>query len=128
MNKQRKLLIGAVGIIKGKVKHDGKAMVEICDELEPLLESSDAFHGAPFKSISIIIRYGKNRSMVPELGKINKKYLELEVAFELPMVEVSKMNFEDLKAAFLEATLKLLTYVCDRYSLSHHFLDNYHCL
>ncbi|MBW2647103.1 MAG: immunity protein 39 [Deltaproteobacteria bacterium] len=116
MTTKRHLLIGAVGLVKGKVREDGKAMVSICDELEPYFVSENLLEGAPFQVISLIVRYG-TIMMEPELGKINRRYSELEVAVELPMGEVKKLNYDELRERFKKVTMDALIAVARKYDL-----------
>ncbi len=118
MTKKRHILIGAVGLVKGKVREDGKAMVSICDELEPYFKSNNMLEKAPFQVISFIIRYG-SKSGKPELGRINRRYSELEVAIELPMEEVRKLKYDTLRERFRNATLVALIAVAKKYDLPY---------
>ena len=53
---KRRLLIGGAGVVKGRVANSGRLMVSICDEIEPILESSGWFPAAPFQTVSLITR------------------------------------------------------------------------
>ena len=113
---KREILIGAVGLVKGSVRHDGKAMVAVCDELESVFEKSKFLDDAPFKVISLILRYGTCWGD-PDLGKINKKYSELEIGIELPMSEIRTMDEAILVNVIRESTLKSLLAVSQKYGL-----------
>lgn len=80
MEQKRKLLIGGVALVMGNVRNAGEAMVAVCDELDPILIESGWFPAAPFKYISLIIRYGVKTDLKPEFQPIIKKYGELPVA------------------------------------------------
>jgi len=115
-NDKRKLLIGAVGLVKGRVREDGKVMVATCDLLEPELESTKFLACAPFDVVSLILRYGEKSGAEAEIGKINR-HKELEVAVELAMSEVRMMDFETLSETIMNATLKSLIAVGRKYDL-----------
>ena len=115
-NGKRELLIGAVGLVKGRVREDGKVMVATCNLLEPELESTKFLVCAPFDVVSLILRYGAKSGTEPEIGKINR-HKELEVAIELAMSEVRTMDFEALSKTIMNATLKSLTAVGKKYDL-----------
>lgn len=117
MKAKRHLLIGAVGLVRGRVHEDGKAMASICDELEPLFASANPLQGAPFDVVSLILRYGTRHSEEPEIGRINRHHSELEVAVELPMEEVKSLGYQELRARLREATLDALLAVAKRYGL-----------
>ena len=114
--KKRQLLIGAVALVKGRVREDGKAMVKICDEFEPYFEKENFLENAPFDVISLIIRYGKITNHVPEIEKINR-YSELEVAIELAMDSVRKADYSKLEMMIRKATLHSIIQVGKKYKL-----------
>jgi len=118
MMTKRHLLIGAVGLVKGKVREGGRAMVSVCDELEPYFISENLLNEAPFQVINLILRYGLEVKE-PELGKINKRYSELEVAVELSMEDVKKLNYDELRRLFREVTLDALVAVSKKYMLPY---------
>lgn len=115
--KKRKLLIGAVGLVKGSVRNGGKAMVAVCDEFEPKLDQSDFLGMAPFKVISLILKYGTEWGM-PQIGRINKSHSELEVAVEIPMVEVRMLDEAELIEVVRNAVIETLRAVATKYSLN----------
>ncbi len=123
MKNRRQLLIGAVGLVKGHVRDAGKAMVSICDEFEPYLAKEHFLKGAPFETISIIIQYGTRKEATPEIGKINNRHSELEVAIELPMTEIRRLKHDELQEAFRDATLKTLLAVARKFGLRPQKLD-----
>jgi len=116
-NGKRQLLIGAVGLVKGNVREAGRAMVAVCDELEPELQSTCFLAGAPFDVVSLILRFGTKWGDEVEIGEINNRYRELEVAVELPMSEILMMDFGDLCDTFMFTTLRALIAVGKSYDL-----------
>lgn len=116
-NNKRELLIGAVSLVKGSVREGGKAMVAVCDALEPEIESSNFLEDAPFDVVSLILRFGSKYDTKAEIGNVNKSYRELEVAFELPMSELREMDFKTLYQAFMAATLCSLIDIGRQYQL-----------
>ena len=113
---KREILIGAVGLVKGSVRNGGKAMVAVCDEFEPAFEQTGFLDGAPFKVVSLVLRYGTKWG-APDLGKINKRHSELEVGIELPMSEIRVMDEASLAAVFRKATLEALVAIAQKYDL-----------
>jgi len=91
-------------------------MVSICDEFEPYFLSNKLLEKTPFQVVSLIIRYG-SKCGEPEIGKINKLYSELEVSVELPMEEVRKLKYDDLRECFRNATLDSLIAIAKKYDL-----------
>jgi hypothetical protein len=117
MTSRRNLLIGAVGLVKGKVRDDGKAMLSICNELEPYFKSHRLLHGAPFSCISLILRYGTTTSERPEIGKIDERHSELHVAYELPINDLRLLDYDKLRARLREATIESLVAIARKFGL-----------
>ena len=116
----RRLLIGGVALTMGRLKNDGLAMVEVCDELGPILESMGYVEKAPFKYVSLIIRYGLVNNTRPEYQRIIKKYGELPIAIELDMgmlKNANKIGKERLKTVFTIAAVEALIDVGRKYGL-----------
>ena len=117
MQSERLLLIGGVGLVRGRVRDAGPVMVEICDELEPVLRGGGYSEQAPFRTVSLILKFGTKKSLIPEYGSLDKKHCELPVSVELEMRALRRMPREDVKKEFLIATLSVLVDVAQRYGL-----------
>ena len=74
------LLIGGVGLIKGRIKNFGSAMVKVCDDIKPIIVNSNAFEEMPFEQINMVIRWGHEEVAEPEIGPLNKKQKVINVA------------------------------------------------
>jgi Immunity protein 39 len=81
----RNLVIGTVALVMGRLRKDGTALDEVRDEVEQLMLSTDFLADAPFKFISLIIRYGLVNKTKPDDEPISKKYGDLPIAIELDM-------------------------------------------
>ena len=117
MQNERILLIGGVGLVRGRVRDSGPVMVEICDELEPLLRECGYSKSAPFKTVSLILRFGTQRKLEPEYGPLDRRHSELPVSVELEMGKLRRMSREEVKRDFMIATLAILVDVAQRYGL-----------
>ncbi|WP_419227318.1 Imm39 family immunity protein [Alteromonas sp. OM2203] len=117
MSEKRILLIGGVSLIKGRVKEAGPVMKEICDELEPLLQDIGFVDSAPFKTVSMIIRFGEKTDLTPEYEAINKRYNELPVAVEMELAEFRVASKDVVKSAFVKATIDVLLDIAKKYDL-----------
>jgi hypothetical protein len=107
------VLIGGTGLIKGRIKNIGQAMVSVCDEVKPIIEQSNAFEGMPFNEINMIIRWAEESIDEPEIGPLRKSKQSLEVATTISLREgkVVENNPEQLKSmvkAELEKVLKAI--------------------
>lgn len=117
MAEQRILLIGGVSLIKGRVREAGLAMKEICDELEPFLNEIGFVDDAPFKTVSLIIRFGEKTDLTPDYDPINKRHSELPVAVEMELASLRTASKEVVKNAFVKATIDVLIDVAQKYNL-----------
>lgn len=113
---KRELLIGAVGLVKGSVRYGGAAMVRVCDELEPEFNRTKFLDPAPFKAVSLVLRYGTKWGM-PDVGKVNNRHSELEVGIEIPMSEIRSMDQGRLVSIVKKATLQALLAIAEKYGL-----------
>lgn len=91
-------------------------MVAVCDELEPMFEQTGFLNDAPFKVVSLILRYGTKWGE-PNLGKINKRHSELEVSVDLPMAELRIMDEASLNVVVKKAALEALVATAQKYDL-----------
>lgn len=114
---RKPLLIGAVDLVRARVRDDGKAIVSLSEELGELMKAEGLLDGAPFETVHLIIRYGTRTAERPEIGRIIKKYSELTVAIEVAMEEVHRAPYDQLFPALRRATLKALIGVAEKYRL-----------
>jgi hypothetical protein len=117
MSDPRILLIGGVSLIKGRVKEAGLAMKEICDDLEPLLKEIGFVDNAPFKTVSMIIRFGEKTDLTPDYEPISKRHSELPVAVEMELASLRMASKDVVKSAFVKATIDVLLDVARKYDL-----------
>ena len=110
-------------MVRGKVKNAGPTMVEICDELEPLLESALFTDTAPFQTISLIIRYGESAAPTPVIGRLDRYNKELQVSVQLSMEDLKKADAAAVKAQFMEAAVRALVHAGERYDLPNELLQ-----
>jgi hypothetical protein len=123
MTEQRILLIGGVSLIKGRVKQAGPVMKEICDEVEPILKEIGFVDDAPFKTVSLIIRFGEKVDLTPDYGPIDKRHKELPVAVEMELASLRVASSDVVKKALLKATVDVLIDVAKKYDLSSKSLE-----
>lgn len=114
---KRRLLIGGVSLIRGRLRNSGMAMVRVCDSLEPLMSAWLA--DAPFHTISLIVRYGTSTTAEVEIGRIDKRHSELPVAVQVALSDLQDVQSDEtqLDEIFCSHTLRALEGVGLRYSL-----------
>lgn len=113
------VLIGGVGLIKGRIKNIGQAMASVCDEVKPVIEQSNAFEGMPFNEINMIIRWAEESVSEPEIGPLRKSKQSLEVATTISLREgkVVENNPEQLKSLVKAELAKVLKAIEVKYGL-----------
>jgi len=107
------ILIGGVGLVKGRIKNLSQAMVAVCEEVRHLIEQSNAFEGMPFKEINMVIRWDENSVSEPEIGPLRKSNQSLEVSTTISLregkaVENEPDQLELLVKSELTKVLKLI--------------------
>jgi hypothetical protein len=125
MAHDRKLVLGAVALVKARVRNDMPAMAQIRDELEPLLVASGWFPNAPFRWVSLMIRYGLKTSHHPQFERISKKHGDLPIAVEVDTTHLLEIHTDPfLLKAFLKAiTIHCLIAVGKKYKLPTQTLE-----
>ena len=73
MAHNRKLVIGAVALVKARIRNSIVAFEEARDYVEEVLISFDWLRDAPFKWVGIIVRYGLKNDDFPTFQNVNKK-------------------------------------------------------
>ncbi|MEH6713913.1 MAG: Imm39 family immunity protein [Paraglaciecola polaris] len=113
------VLIGGVGLIKGRIKNIGQAMVSVCDEVKPVIEQSNAFEGMPFNEINMVIRWAEESINEPEIGPLRKTKQSLEVATTISLREGKAVenNPEQLKSLVKAELAKVLKAIEVKYGL-----------
>ena len=114
---QKILLIGGVSLVKGRIPDAGVVMQEICNQLEPLLAETGYIDNAPFKTVSLILRFGEKTDFTPIYEPINKRYSELPVAVELQLAALRSADKDTVINEFFSATIGVLIDVARKYSL-----------
>jgi hypothetical protein len=122
-SERRMLLIGGAGLVKGRVRDAGPIMVEICNELEPVLREGYFTRSAPFQTVSLILRFGTRRCLIPEYRPVDKSHNELPLSVELEMQTLREMNRDELKHEFMVATLESLIHAGNKFMLPTAMLE-----
>ena len=118
------LVIGGVGIVRGSVKGLGPALHALSHEVSSEIQRQNLFSAAPFRSVSLIVKYGNNSIPTPQIGRINR-HQELEVSTQASIEELrsARGNVGGLKSILEPYILGTLSAVCDKYGLTRHGAD-----
>ncbi|MBR9866615.1 MAG: immunity protein 39 [Oceanospirillales bacterium] len=113
------ILIGGSGLVKGKVKNFGLALRNASMKIDSQLKSIGWSDEAPFQTLSLIIRYSHEDSRRVHLGRINKKYGELEASIEtsIEALRIAKEQ-EQLEIFVEELAHQVIAQVNQKYSLA----------
>jgi hypothetical protein len=127
MTNNRRLNLGAVALVKGKVRNSIPTMTAVRDEFESVLAKSAWFPSAPFKSIGLILRYGTKTNLAPEFQRIHRPSGELEIAVELSMEELQVAHREQGKLESLTkaAIAGALLGVAEKYNLPKNAIEDF---
>ena len=125
---RKNLLIGTVGsVVRFKLRDGGRMLLQIRDELEGHLERNQDLKAAPFKTVSLLLRYGPHDEWEPvDKYKIDRHYDELHVAVQLAAVRLKQLEAdpERLLQALRSTVIEALKDVAANYDLPHAFLDD----
>jgi Immunity protein 39 len=111
------VVLGAVGLVRGSLRHAGPAMVEITKEINPYLVGDGFLADAPFGLLHGIIRVGTKFDPHAEVGPIDKRKNQLPFAVEVEMAWVNRTSKEVVKAEFLKALIPALFAIALEYEL-----------
>ena len=115
------ILIGGVGLVKGRIKNIGQAMVAVCDEVKPVIEQLNAFESMPFKEINMVIRWAEESICEPEIGPLRKPKQSLEVATTISLRDAKAVENDpdQLKSLVKAELIKVLEAISVKYGLCH---------
>lgn len=113
----RELVLSAVSVVPGRVRHSAAAAAEVRELVESMMVRSDFLATAPFSWVGIVFRYGVESRESPDYGKIDPDDGELPVTIELDINDLERASKENVVRQFLDATLRTLIDIGRRYDL-----------
>lgn len=113
----RKLVLSAVALVPGRVRHSAAAAAEVRELLEAMMIRSAFLADAPFSWVGLMLRYGERNQEAPEYDEIDAEDGELPVAIELDMKDLQRASKGEVQRRFLVATLRSLIDIGRRYNL-----------
>ncbi|MDM4769431.1 Imm39 family immunity protein [Solimonas sp. SE-A11] len=122
--KRRQLLVGGSSTQRGMAPRNvGQATLRARNNIEAELEKHNFLGSAPFKTVSLIMRYVDVENLNPEGWDINKKHSTLNLAVSLDGPRLKSMTEEELELALRLAMIEVLCDVAANYDLPYEFLD-----
>lgn len=119
------LVVGGVGLKRGRIKNAPKAMVLLAKELNPVLQEEGYLVGAPFALMNVIFRYGSKFDPEPDCESISQSDRELPFAVEVDMDKLANAPVEVVWRAFAEVLLAALIRIAGRYNLNPRGVHKY---
>jgi len=113
----RILVLGAVALVPGRVRHSLAAMTEVRELVEAMMIRVNFVEHAPFSWVGLILRYGERDQESPEYEKIDPQDGELPVAIELDIKSLQNVSEEEVRRRFLQATLLSLIDIGKKFNL-----------
>ena len=110
--------MGAVGLIRGKIKNLGPAIVKAATQADSALKEVDTSHFGECINVNHVIRYGEERREEIEIRK-NRRNREFEVATQISLAEGRKI--EDEPESLTELCLEEIQRALAELSRKHEF-------
>ncbi|UNU42291.1 hypothetical protein EAO27_05895 [Sphingopyxis sp. YF1] len=120
MPHDRKLVLGGVSLTLAKIRPasaNSAAASRVRDDLEREMVASGYLEGAPFKWVSLIVRYGLVDEPEPSYGAINQKHGDLPLAIEVDVQNLLGVSEDDMALVYRRATLAALIHAGEKYGL-----------
>ncbi len=126
MAHDRKLVLGAVALVRERIRNTMPAAEMARESIEPILVKSGWFPGAPFRWVGIIFRYGLATDPEPQFDSIHPDDGDLPIARELDTHELLAVHrdVDALARYFRIRTLECLLAVAARYNLPSELLES----
>lgn len=119
----RNLLVGAVALKKGRLPGGTQAILAARNWLEQALEQHKFLENAPFRTVSLILRYGDRDDLNPEFGALDARNNELPVSVEMSLTRLKALSSSQLEHEFRMVMIEVLCDVAANYDLPFSFLD-----
>ena len=120
MAHNRKLVIGAVGLTRARIKTQLTipAIDAARDELEKLMIETGFLEGAPFQWVSLIVREGLKNDVEPSYERISKKSGSLPVSIEVDVQNLLDASQVEMKLHYKKAALTAIEHLGFKYGLN----------
>jgi len=123
MDNVRNLVVGGVSLVKCKVRGFGSTVLNVRNMLEPELQKNGYLIGAPFRTVSLILRFTNCDNPNPEIGEIEVHRSLLPVAVELDAKHLETLNSQELEHRFKLVMIDVLCDIAANFDLPYKFLD-----
>jgi hypothetical protein len=119
----RNLVVGGVSLVKCKVRRYGPTILAARNKIETALVENGYLVAAPFRTVSLILRFGTCNNPIPEIGEIEARRSLLPVAIELDANHLATIDLEALEQHFHVVMVEVLCDVAANFDLPFKFLD-----
>ncbi|WP_431264988.1 Imm39 family immunity protein [Roseateles chitinivorans] len=121
----RCLLVGGSYLAKGRLKQSSAAALAARNGLEVRLIEAGYLDGAPFRTVSLILRYGDKEDLNPDIGSVDEVHSELPVTVMLDLAALRALDLDALTAKFTQVMADILIDVAVNFDLPYAFLEAY---
>lgn len=121
MKPKRPLNVGAVSLIKGKIRNDLVALRVAVDHVEQLLDET-TFENKPFSAIAVIIFYADVSEITPSFERVKGEFLDVEIGLEMKKLQMFAKSSR-LADVFIWALLETLRHISQKYDMPIEDLD-----
>lgn len=98
--------------------------MEVRNTIEPELERNSYLSNAPFRTVSLILRFSNRDNLIPEIGEVDIGRILLPVAIEMNARHLEAVNSQVMAAYFKIVMIDVLCDVAANFDLPYEFLDN----
>ena len=118
MSHEKAFLMGATGVVQGRLGWAHQTIKQLFDEYEPIITGSNWLQGQEFNCIHYVMRFGNSAADEIETLRINK-FKELPVASQLSMSDLHSVFLDKARLrTYLETELRrVLTHIRAKYKL-----------
>lgn len=124
MSDIRNLVVGGVSLIKCKVRRFGPVALNVRNVIEIELQKNNYLAEAPFRTVSLILRFADRDNPIPEIGDIQKSRSMLPVAIELDAKHLETLTSQELEDRFNTVMIDVLCDIAANFGLPYKFLDH----
>lgn len=116
MKHRRVFLLGAVALVRGRIRDSVQIGSRVQEKVESLLLEQGFFQSAPFDCIGLILRIGEQLVIEPKYQSVNQAG-ELPISIELDMKQLRAVSSVEVERIYTWATLEALLHVASTFDL-----------
>lgn len=120
----RNLVVGGVSLIKCRARSFGPAIMEARNTIEAELDRNSYLSNAPFRTVSLILRFSNYDNPIPEIGEVDIGRSLLPVAIYINARHLETLNSQVMAEYMKILMIDVLCDVAANFDLPYEFLDD----